>query len=488
MKNLKITIITTCLNSDKSIPYTLSSIKQQTYKNLEHIIVDGGSTDDTLELIGKHSAKKKIIRAKKLSIYQGINEGIKKSTGDYVLILNSDDILDNKNTIKEIVKIITVKKKKIYLGDVLYFNSTKFNNFIRFYSAKKFKNWMLYFGLMPPHPGAIIESNLAKENLYNPKYKIAADFDFFLRILKMKKEKFETINLVITRMRTGGISGKNIMAHFISGSEIYKSLKSHNQYANHILINLRYFIKMTQFFFKKQKRFLFTITKEYKKLLRFDFKIIKDVKKLNFKKNFVLSALNLAFIGSYIENDVKLYKNLIHWPDGIFVKNISPHIKKVPGREIIKNLELPEYIKQVTVFGNLPSKSYHYLKKKFQKKISNIILPYGDIKKITKNFEYRIKTDEFILITLPTPKQEQLAQCLIKKNKNFRIICIGGSINILSGLEKKVPKYLYYFEFIWRLRYETFRRLKRLFSTFNSYTKGKYFQKKLDNLNIKLID
>ena len=106
---------------------------------------------------------------------------------------------------------------------------------------------------------------------------------------------------------------------------------------------------------------------------------------------------------------------------------------------------------------------------------------------IIKNLSYKIKNNELILITLPTPKQEQLAEFLISKNKCYKIICIGGSINIVSGLEKRVPKILYHFEFIWRLRYETFRRLKRLLKTFKSYTFGKFFEKKLENLHIKLI-
>ena len=110
---------------------------------------------------------------------------------------------------------------------------------------------MFYFGLMPPHPGAIINAKLAKKITYNPNYKIAADFDFFLKFLKIKNEKFKILNLTITRMRTGGISGKNIIAHFISGSEIHNSLKKNKIFSSHILINLRYFSKSLQYFFIK---------------------------------------------------------------------------------------------------------------------------------------------------------------------------------------------------------------------------------------------
>jgi len=135
----------------------------------------------------------------------------------------------------------------------------------------------------------------------------------------------------------------------------------------------------------------------------------------------------------------------------------------------------------------LPLISYNYLAQNFKLKICNITLPYGNIKKIIKNITYKSKKNEIIFITLPTPKQEQIAEYLMSKNRNYKIICIGGSINIISGHEKKVPEQLYIFEFIWRLRYETSRRLKRLIATFFNYYKGLYYTRKLNNLSFHII-
>ena len=92
-----------------------------------------------------------------------------------------------------------------------------------------------------------------------------------------------------------------------------------------------------------------------------------------------------------------------------------------------------------------------------------------------------------IFLTLPTPKQEQVAQFLKSKNKYYKIICIGGSIGIVSGDEKEVPKSLYYFEFLWRLRYETTRRLKRLFITFYQYISDLIIFRRLNNIKVKFI-
>ena len=484
---MKITIVTSTLNSEKSLAYTLSSVFTQTYKNIEHIIVDGGSTDSTISIAHKHKRNKKIFVRKKTSIYEALNIGIKKSTGEYILILNSDDILDHKDVIKNIVKVIKEKKSKIILGNVSYFDNFLFDRITRYYAAIGFKKWMFYLGLMPPHPGAFIHRSIAKKYLYNPEYRIASDYDFFLKTIKINQEIYEIFPHSITRMRTGGVSGINIKAHFISGMEIYKSLKKNGLFASHILINLRYFSKLKQFLFKKKITKKFLINDKYKKSLRYHFSIIKNTKALNFKENFVLSALNLSFLGAYMDDKVKLYKDLIHWPDGIFIKNINILIKKIPGREILEKLKLPKSIKKIIVLGSLPDVSRQFLKLKYKKKIIHKELPYGNIKQITKNFNFNIKKDEIILITLPTPKQEQLAEYLITYNKDYKIICIGGSINILSGLEKAVPGIIYPLEFIWRLRYETLRRAKRLVTTFISFLRGKYLDKKLKNISIKII-
>ena len=488
MQNIKISIITTCFNSDKAIAYCLHSVFSQTYNNIEHILIDGGSKDSTLEILKKHKIKnKKIIIAEDTSIYGAINLGINKSSGDYILVLNSDDILNSKYTIENLIKIIKKNKALIYLGDVIYFNKTSFNKAIRYYSAEKFKIWQFIFGNMPPHPGAVIHKSIAKKVLYSDKYKIASDFNFFLETLYVKKITYKYINILITRMRTGGISGKNLLAHFTSTSEIYNSLKSHNIKANYLLINLRYIIKSFQFFFMKLRLNKYKIDKYYKKLIVYDFNILNNIKLLNFKKNFVLSALNLAWLGSYSNNEVKTYKNLIHWPDGIFASKISPLLKKIPGREILRNIVLPKEIKKIVVFGELPLISYNYLEQNFKLKICNINLPYGNIKKIIKNITYKIKKNEIILITLPTPKQEQIAEYLMSNNKNYKIICIGGSVNIISGYEKAVPEQIYMFEFIWRLRYETLRRLKRLIVTFFYYYRALYYTRKFNNLSYQII-
>jgi glycosyltransferase involved in cell wall biosynthesis len=485
---MKVSIITVTFNSDKTLAYTLYSTFYQTYKKIEHIIIDGGSTDQTLNIINKYKFKnKKLFVHKNTSIYEAINIGIKKSSGDYILILNSDDILDNKNTIKNVVKIIKKNKKKIILGSVTYFNNNDFNKEIRHYPATGFKPWMLNLGIMPPHPGSFIPKEIAKKNLYSEKFAIASDFDFFLRIFKIKKYNYLTINENITRMRTGGISGKNFYSHIITTNEIVQSLKNNKIFSNIVIIYFRLIFKLNQLIFFKKNLHTFHINKFFKKFIEYDFKILNNIKSLNLNKNFVLSGLNLAFLGSLTANHVSLYKTLIHWPDGIFSEKFDYKIKKIPGRDLIKNIKLNNKIKRIIILGYMHNDTHEYLKKKFKIPIINYPLFYGNIVKIINKFKFTIKKEDLIFITLPTPKQEQLANYIMSKNKNYKIICIGGSLNIVSGLEKEVPTYFTKYEYIWRLRYDTKRRAIRLIVTFLNYLLGKYILKTYVNKTYKII-
>jgi glycosyltransferase involved in cell wall biosynthesis len=488
---MKISIITVTFNSATTVANTLFSVFNQTYKNIEHILIDGGSSDNTIEILKKHKFKnKKIYIYKQSTVYQAINFGISKSSGDYILILNSDDILNDQTTLNDVSNKIKNIKNTIFLGDVCFFKNDEFNKLVRYYSAKNFKTWMFNFGIMPPHPGAFIPKQLAKQYLYDDKYLIASDFDFFTRILANKKIKYTHISILITRMRTGGLSGKNILAHILSTKEMYSSLKKNKLFSSYFFILIRFIAKSFQLFnLKKYSNLkLFKINKYYKKLVSYNFKIIRGAKNLNLNKNFVLSALNLAYLAAITKREVKIYNELIHWPDGVFSLKISKFLKKNPGRNLLNEIKLNTYIKKIVVLGNLPDLAKKYLEKKFCLRIKHHELAYGKIDFIKKNLKLKLNKNEICFITLPTPKQEQLAEHLVTNNKNFKIICIGGSINIASGFERKVPSLLYNIEFLWRLQYETKRRLKRLIITFFYYYYGKYILKDYQNMTAKIIN
>ena len=491
---MKITIITVALNSEETIRDTLNSVLSQTYNNIEHIIIDGGSKDKTLSIINRYPNKnKKIYTLPRSGIYSAINYGIKKSSGTFITVLNSDDFFHSEKTITNIVKTIKNNKNyKIFFSDVAYFRNVNYYDIRRFFSSKNFRKWQMYFGLMPAHPGSFIKKDIYKKyGLYEENFKIASDFEFFLRILFIESVKFLNIPCTSVRMRLGGISSKNIWSYIISTKEIIKSHQLNKIRPQYILISLRFIFKIRQLYMFNviniNKTFkLFKILFDKSQIKSNSFTLINDFKKIPFKNNFILSAMNLAFLGYFSKKEVSFHKNQYHWLDGIWAKRYI-NIQKRPGRELINNLKIPNDINQILIIGNASDKSIQYLKMKFKKKILQMKLPYASIKVLKKKVT-RLKSKTLTLITLPTPKQEQLAYHLAEKNNHYKIICIGASLAIASGEEKKVPNFLTNYEFIWRLRTDTFRRLKRLIESLYYYAKGTMIKKMYIKIPFREID
>ena len=289
---MKISIITVSLNSAQTIRDTLNSVISQTYKNIEHIIVDGGSTDETLSILKDYPNKRKKIFVKKnFGIYKSINFAIKKSTGKFICILNSDDIFQSNEIIKDLVKMILKNKKiNIFLGNVAYFDNSDYFNITRFYSASNFKNWKMKFGLMPPHPASLISKKIyLKYGLYNENFKIAADFELFLRYFFIQKLKFKIIDLTIVRMRSGGISGKNLKSYWISTTEILKSFQINKLKSNIFFIIMRIPVKINQLFIYNKEQInrsfrLFHFLHQKNYYQENSFKILSKIKNIPFKK------------------------------------------------------------------------------------------------------------------------------------------------------------------------------------------------------------
>ena len=263
----------------------------------------------------------------------------------------------------------------------------------------------------------------------------------------------------------------------------FYDLKKNNQLQNHFNNSKDFYI------FKKDERLsqLNDIIQLNAKENYNDINLIKNVKDLNFKKNFILSGLNLAFLGSLAANEINLSEKFIHWPDGLFAKKFfKSQIEKISGRKLILDLKIPDEYQDIQVIGNLSAKGRSFLESHFRKKVIFKELPYAnknELKQIAKD----LKIKDIVILTLPTPKQEIFALELAKVNKNFRILCIGGAINMITGEETPVPIYLEkYFEAFWRLRYETKRRTKRLIGTLLYYFKGEITDE-FKKINFKLV-
>lgn len=222
------------------------------------------------------------------------------------------------------------------------------------------------------------------------------------------------------------------------------------------------------------KNFNSLIQDAYKNIERI--KLIKSPKSIPWNSNFTLSGLNLAFLGYYTKGTIKLHSDLYHWSDGIFFKRFfNKMTRKYAGRDLVDQIELIDSIENVYVFGSLPKKSLNYLKQKFAREVIHIDLPYDNVENLYENYcNFKFSEKDFIILTLPTPKQEQFAEFIRRDNKYYKIICVGGAVIMASGEEKPMPEFFEKTstEFIWRLRTDTRRRVRRLLSSFIYYFLG----------------
>jgi glycosyltransferase involved in cell wall biosynthesis len=246
---MKFSIITVCYNSQKTIENTIKSVLSQSYKNYEYIIIDGGSTDNTIQIIKKYKKKIHIFRSEKdKGIYDAINKGIKYATGSVISILHSDDIFYNQFTTQKVMSYFQSNSKiDCLIGNTIITDNNSKKK-LRNYKANFFKKWMLYFGFSPPHPSTFFRDKIyRKYGLYKSGYSIAGDFEFFVRIFLKKKLSFKLINENFILMKSGGKSSNSIKSNLISSKEIIKSFKDNKLYTNWFLTSLRFPLKLIQY-------------------------------------------------------------------------------------------------------------------------------------------------------------------------------------------------------------------------------------------------
>jgi len=245
-QNLKISIITVCFNSESTIRDTIESVLSQDYPNIEYIVIDGLSTDNTLLITNEYRDKiSKIISEKDSGIYDAMNKGIKLASGDYVGILNSDDMYANDCVISEVVsKLESYDFPSVIMGNVEFVND-RFHEVVRRYSSYYFMPWQLRFGFMPAHPATFVKNDLYNNyGLYNTDLNSASDFEMFVRLLVKSSIDYKKINKTIVKMRLGGVSSSGLKSYILTTKEILYSLKRNDIYSNIIFVLLRLPIKM----------------------------------------------------------------------------------------------------------------------------------------------------------------------------------------------------------------------------------------------------
>ena len=247
---MKISVITVTYNRAATIRDTIESVLKQTYTDYEYIVIDGGSQDETLDIIREmepwFEGKMRWISERDKGMYDAINKGLRMATGDVVGIINSDDFYHRADIFSIINQCFEENQdvQAIY-GDVRFVNPDNLEKTVRYYSSKNWKPWRFRFGFMPAHPTFFTyKENFEKYGYYQYDYHIAADFELLIRHLYKNHVPAKYIPVDFMKMRTGGMSTKGLKSNVVLNKEIVRACKENGIYTNMPMLFLKYFVKV----------------------------------------------------------------------------------------------------------------------------------------------------------------------------------------------------------------------------------------------------
>jgi len=446
----------------------IQSVLDQSYKNIEIIIINDGSKSEFLQILenvkNKNPDKIYLYHKENGGVSSARNLGIQKAKGKYISFIDADDAwLPNK--IEHQINII--KNKNIDFIHGAYFilnqNQKLIGKFIP--SNINYKDLLKScdIGLST----VTISANLAKKNLF-PNISTKEDYVCWLKIIKkLGYLQCDTKVVTVYRKRHDSLSAK-FFVKFVNAFKVYYTYEKFG-----VIKSFFFTLRLSIYYLLKENLI------RNKNLYPIDFDYLLDFKKLSYERSFMLVALNMASL-SYMNLLYENYKNVIFWIDGVCAKFIIKNYIKTAGRKIIESITLPKTIENIYLCGKRSEKQKNYIQNKLNRKIKFIELPYFHNFQEASIFRLRIDNNSLVLLNIATPKQEIIANNLLKFNpsKKIFIFCLGGGIAMAAGEEKIVPENIekLNLEWLWRLKTDTFFRLRRLLRTGTVFLLKKIFR------------
>lgn len=252
---MKISIITPSFNSAQTIRQTIESVISQTHSDLEYIIIDGGSSDGTLDIIQEYQGRFPILlfSGPDKGLYDAMNKGLNLASGEVIGILNSDDLFFNKDVLARVVQGFNSNPESEALyGDLVYFKNNEWAKITRYWRAGEYREKRLNSGWIVPHPTLFVKKIFYKNHphWFNDSFRLAGDYEMILRFLKIYKMKVVYLPEILTRMRVGGASGRNLKQRRLGWQELCRAWEINNLKKPIFFIGRRILNKLPQFFGK----------------------------------------------------------------------------------------------------------------------------------------------------------------------------------------------------------------------------------------------
>ena len=243
-----ISVITVVFNAADTLKDTIESVRLQTYQNVEHIIIDGGSTDATVDILREYDQVIDYwLSEKDAGIYEAMNKGIVLCSGDYIGMLNADDMFSDNSVLQIIIDEFNTKNVDAVFSCLNIVDKAVLKKTLRKYRVTKLSSILLRIGIMPPHPTFYCKKSCyEKAGIYKTDYKISADFEMLVRLLIRQKISWSFIDKITVIMRSGGLSDSGFLSSIRLNYEIIRACKENGLYTNWFFLALKIPIRLLE--------------------------------------------------------------------------------------------------------------------------------------------------------------------------------------------------------------------------------------------------
>jgi glycosyltransferase involved in cell wall biosynthesis len=247
---MRLSVITVCRNARGTINQALSSIHRQSYRPLEHIVVDGASTDGTLEVLRERQAGiAQLVSEPDNGLYHAMNKGIALATGDYLGFLNADDIYADAEALARIARALQAGNRDAAFGDLVYVRQDDPNAVVRYWRSGPYAAGRVERGWMPAHPTFFVRTALLRKlGGFDTRYRFQADYELMVRLFLKERISSAYIPEVLVRMRVGGHTNRSLRNVYLGNLEAHRACVDNGVHVSPFFVLLKMFSRLPQFF------------------------------------------------------------------------------------------------------------------------------------------------------------------------------------------------------------------------------------------------